>query len=90
MFFTYAIQSGKNGIIYVGYSNDLIKRLKEHNSGEVFSTKPYRPFYLIYYEAYRNKKDAIIREKFLKSGWGKNYIKKTLKYYFESLKVRRA
>lgn len=77
-------------MVYVGYTNDLRKRFKKHNSGEIFSTKPYRPFELIYYEAYLNKEDALEREKFLKSGWGKNYIKRVLKHYFDFQKFGRA
>ena len=84
MYYIYTIQSKKNKIIYVGYTSDLRKRLNLHNSGKIFSTKPYKPFILIYYEAYQNKDDALEREKFLKSGWGKSYIKRVLKHYFQS------
>jgi putative endonuclease len=87
MYYVYTIQSQRNRKIYVGYTNDLRKRLKMHNSAEVFSTKPYRPFKLIYYEAYQNKNDALERERFLKSGWGKNYLKKVLKHYFSTLPI---
>jgi len=90
MYYVYAIQSEKNKIVYIGYTNDLRRRLKLHNSGKIFSTKPYRPFILIYCEVYRNKEDALEREKFLKSGWGKNYIKRTLKHYFSVQKLGRA
>lgn len=84
MYYVYVIQGIKNKRIYVGYTSDLRKRLREHNLGKVFSTKPYKPFSLVYYEAYQNKDDALAREKFLKSGWGKNYIKRVLKRYFMS------
>ncbi len=90
MYYIYAIQSKKYKKIYIGYTNDLRNRLKLHNSGGVFSTKPYKPFELIYYEAYQNKDDALEREIFLKSGWGKNYLKRVLKHYFFVQKVRRA
>jgi putative endonuclease len=90
MYYVYAIQSKQNKIVYIGYTNDLRKRLKEHNLGKVFSTKPYKPFNLIYYEAYQNKKDALDKEKFLKSGWGKNHIKRVLKHYFSVQKLGRA
>lgn len=62
-------------------TNDLKKRLEAHNSGKVYSTHRRAPFKLIYYESHTNKFDAAAREKFLKSGWGKNWIKKTLKNY---------
>jgi len=89
MHYIYIIQSKKDKALYVGYTNDLRKRIKMHNLGEVFSTKPRRPFVLIYYEAHQNKNDALEREKFLKSGWGKNYIKRVLKNYFKVQKLGR-
>lgn len=55
-----------------------------HNSGKVLSTENRRPLELVYYEAHRDKKDAFAREQFLKTGWGRNYIKRILKNYFES------
>jgi len=89
VYYVYAIQSQKNKTVYIGYTNDLLERFKKHNLGKVFSTKPYKPFKLIYYEAYQNKQDALEREKFLKSGWGKNYIKRVLKHYFSVQKLGR-
>jgi len=80
----------KDNALYVGYTNDLRKRMAMHNLGRVFSTKPRRPFMLIYYEAHQNKDDALKREAFLKSGWGKNYIKRVLKNYFKVQKFGRA
>jgi len=68
--------------LYVGLTNDLRNRFKLHNGGKVNSTKNRRPFMLIYYEAHLNRKDAAKREKFLKTGWGKNWIKRTLQHYF--------
>lgn len=90
MYFVYILQSEKDRALYVGYTNDLRKRIKMHNLGKIFSTKSRKPFSIIYYEAHRNKNDALMREKFLKSGWGKNYIKRVLKNYFEIQKFRRA
>ena len=86
MYFVYVIQSKKDRAIYVGYTSDLRKRIKMHNLGKVFSTKPRRPFVIIYYEAHQNKDDALEREKFLKTGWGKSYIKRVLKNYFNAQK----
>lgn len=68
-------------------TNDLKKRLQLHNGGKVLPTSLRRPFVHVYYEAHHNKYDAAAREKFLKTGWGKNWIKKTLKNYFESKKL---
>ena len=75
MYFIYAIQSAKDGKIYVGFSSNLQRRLFEHNHGYVFSTKGYCPWSLIYKENIINRKEARIREKFLKSGIGKEYLK---------------
>lgn len=66
MFYVYILKSEKDYNLYSGSTNDLRKRLKEHNNGLVFSTKSRRPFELIYYEAYRSEKDARGREKNLK------------------------
>lgn len=69
----------KDGTLYTGCSNDVEKRLELHNAGHVHSTQHKKPLSLIYYEAYLNSEDAFRREKFLKTGWGRNYIKKTLR-----------
>jgi len=51
---------------YIGSTNDLERRFNDHQDGKVFSTKNYRPFVLVYYEAYLSEKDAREREKQLK------------------------
>ena len=66
MFYVYILKSKKDHQLYIGSTNDLRRRLKEHNSGDIFSTKPRRPFELIYYEAYVAEKDARRRESNLK------------------------
>ena len=66
MFYTYIIQSTKDKRFYTGSTGDLRKRLNEHNTGKVFSTKNRGPFELIYYEACLNEQDARAREKYLK------------------------
>jgi putative endonuclease len=73
--------------LYIGMTNDLKKRLDMHNRGKIFSTKSRAPFILGYYEAHHNKYDAASREQFLKSGWGKNWISRTLKNYLLSKKL---
>jgi putative endonuclease len=90
MYYVYILQSKKDKAMYVGHTSNLRKRLEMHNLGKVFSTKPRKPFALIYYEAHQNKNDALKREDFLKSGWGKNYIKRILKNYLKIQKFRRA
>ncbi len=64
--------------MYVGYSQDVKKRVTEHHKGRVRSTKDKRPLELIYCELYQNQKDAMQRERYFKTGWGRNYIKKIL------------
>ncbi|MFZ1720712.1 MAG: GIY-YIG nuclease family protein [Candidatus Moraniibacteriota bacterium] len=81
MFYVYLLQSEKDDKWYTGCTNDLKKRFSEHNKGSVFSTKNRVPFILIYYEACLNKSDAFAREKYLKSGPGKRYLKNRLKRF---------
>lgn len=81
MFYTYLLQSQKDKKFYTGYTADLRKRFQEHNAGRNFSTKNRGPFELIYYEACLNEDDAKAREKFLKSGHGKRYLKNRLKRF---------
>lgn len=75
------MQSEKDKLFYVGYTNDLKSRLKLHNKGKVQSTKNRHPLKLIYYEYCLNQQDATHREKYLKSSWGKKYLKNRLKNY---------
>ena len=66
MFYMYVLKSRKDLQLYVGSTNDLRRRFKEHNSGKVFSTKSRQPFELVYHEAYKSEHDARNREKNLK------------------------
>ncbi|MFH0803546.1 MAG: GIY-YIG nuclease family protein [Candidatus Tagabacteria bacterium] len=75
----YVLRSKKDSSLYFGYSTDIKKRVNEHQKGQVLSTRDKRPLEIIYCELYKNKKDAMRREKFFKSGWGRNYIKKILR-----------
>jgi len=78
MIYTYLLRSKKDNKWYTGITNDLLKRFNEHNSNKVFSTKHRGPFELIYYEACMNEKDARMREKYLKTGMGKRFLKNRL------------
>ena len=82
MFYVYVLRSKKDGKWYTGATNDLKKRLKEHNEGRVLATKDRRPLELIYYEACINQQDAFAREKYLKTGMGKRYIRNRLRRFF--------
>jgi len=75
-YFVYAIKSIKYNRVYVGISNNPKRRLYEHNLGNVFSTKGYKPWKIIYIEKQINRKQARVREKYLKSGCGKEFLKK--------------
>jgi putative endonuclease len=66
-FITYAIQSITRNYIYVGMTNDVERRLKEHNSGKNRSTKAYRPFELFYTKSFETRMEARLHEKMLKS-----------------------
>jgi len=79
MYYTYVLLSQKDGRFYTGSTGNLKERIKEHNNGEVSSTKYRRPLRLIYYEACLNKYDALRREKYLKTGMGKRYLQNRLK-----------
>ena len=67
MYYVYLIKSIKKKWHYIGFTNDLSKRLREHNTGRVKSTKAYKPFQLIYHEDYLDKIDAMKREIELKT-----------------------
>lgn len=84
----YIIQSQKDGNLYTGCTTNLRKRVEEHNCGKEFSTKSRRPFKLIYFEAIPSKEDAFKRERFLKTGWGRNQIGKILSKTLENIKKR--
>ncbi|OGZ04666.1 MAG: excinuclease ABC subunit C [Candidatus Lloydbacteria bacterium RIFCSPHIGHO2_01_FULL_41_20] len=81
MYYTYIIRSKKNEMIYTGYTNNLRKRFRQHQSGKSSYTKGRGPFELIYYEACLNEDDAKSREIYLKSGMGKRYIKNRIKRF---------
>ena len=66
MFYVYVLQSKQDNSLYVGYTNDLKRRLKEHNEKQNLSTKSRAPFKLVYYEAYTSQRNAKDRESSLK------------------------
>ena len=82
MFYTYVLMSTKTDKWYTDFTNDLRKRIVEHNTGLNTSTKFGAPWKIIYYEASLHKKDTRAREKYLKSGMGKRYFKNRLKFFF--------
>ena len=76
MFTVYAISSISPNYIYVGLTSDLKARIRRHNNGRERTTKPYAPFQLICYEECENRERARIREKYCKSGSGKESLRK--------------
>ena len=84
-YFVYVLQSVKDSKFYTGFTQDLDKRLSEHNSGKVNSTKYRIPLELVYFEASKDIQDATHREKYLKTTYGKRYIKNRLKNYLDSI-----
>jgi len=73
MYYVYVLQSKENERLYIGYSNDLKRRLIEHRQGKVYSTKRWKPWELIYYESYKTEILAKIRERKLKR-YGSAYV----------------
>jgi len=85
MNYVYVLLSRKDSHFYIGSTNDLKRRLHEHDSGNVNSTKLRRPLELLYYEACINESDMRRREKYLKSGMGRKYVKNRLRDYLQNL-----
>ncbi|MBE0662765.1 MAG: GIY-YIG nuclease family protein [Bacteroidales bacterium] len=81
-FYVYVLRSKNDELLYTGYTSDLKKRLQFHNEGKVPSTKNRVPLELLYFEGCINQQDATRREKYLKSGNGKIYIKNRLRNFF--------
>ena len=75
MFYVYAIKITLRNYIYVGLTDNLERRLSEHEKGKNKTTKPYRPFVLIHTEMFKKRIEAREREKYLKSGIGKDYLR---------------
>ena len=75
MYFVYVLKSEIYNRFYVGITDDLDRRLKEHNRGKTKSTKFYKPYKIVFYEKYQCRIEARQREVFLKSGIGKEFIK---------------
>ena len=65
----------KDQKLYIGFTNDLKRRIKEHNNREVKATQKRTPLRLIYFEACINKNQAIKREKYFKTGFGRRFLK---------------
>ena len=76
-YFVYILQSLKDNNFYIGLTNDPERRIKQHNNGKVSSTKARRPFKILHEEQFDSRKEAREKEKFYKSGFGRELIKTT-------------
>jgi putative endonuclease len=79
MYYTYVLFSKKDNKFYTGSTKNLQGRFEQHTKGLIESTKYRRPLELVYYEACRAESDARHREKYLKTIYGKMFLKKRLK-----------
>ena len=82
MYYVYVLHSENDDKLYTGYTKDLELRFEQHQSGKVESTKNRRPLKIIYYEVCLIQADALKREKYLKSHYGKMFLKKRLAMWY--------
>ena len=80
-YYVYVLRSWADRQFYVGLTRNLPARVQAHNLGRVSSTKARVPFELVYWEGSLNVHDAAQREKYLKTAWGKRYLKGRLRRY---------
>ena len=78
-YYAYVLRSLVEGRLYKGHTEDIKKRLEEHNLGKSKSTKGYLPWELVYLEKFETRKEAIAREKYFKTGIGREFIASKLK-----------
>ncbi|MEK7174136.1 MAG: GIY-YIG nuclease family protein [Patescibacteria group bacterium] len=78
MFYVYVLRSLKNQRLYVGCTNNLERRIEEHNRGQSTYTKLTRPFVLLYHEILPDLKSARGRERMLKGGQGREWLSRKL------------
>jgi len=79
-YYVYVLRSKKDKKLYTGQTNNLERRISEHNNGKVRSTSHRKPFELVLSETCETRTEARWRERFLKSAWGKKKLKSSLKY----------
>ena len=86
MYYTYALKSKNRNYIYVGITDNIERRLAQHNKGYNRSTKPYIPFFVFYFETFDSRVEARKREKFLKNASGKRFLKYKLEEFISENK----
>jgi putative endonuclease len=90
MHYVYVLPSAHDDALCIGYSANLRRRFIQHCEGTAFATAPRRPWTLIYYEAYLNPADALGRERYLKSGAGRRFLKTQLSHYLQDYPFKTA
>jgi putative endonuclease len=90
MFYVYVLRSETDLGLYIGYSENLRRRLRQHIGGAALATSHRGPWKLVYYEAYVEEADALGRERYLKSGGGRKLLKSQLKNYLKKYPLRTA
>jgi putative endonuclease len=88
MHYVYVLRSESDHGLYIGYSANLRKRFEQHLKGDSLVTSYRAPWKLIYYEAYVDQSDALGREKYLKSGAGRRFLKAQLAHYLRRNPIR--
>jgi putative endonuclease len=78
MFYTYVLESQKDKKLYIGHTDNLKRRLKQHMDGKALSTKNRLPVRLVYCEICLSLEKAISREKYFKTGFGRRFLKNRL------------
>jgi putative endonuclease len=81
MYYVYILISEKDKKFYTGFTNDIKSRIKDHNKGRVPSTARRQPLKLVYFESCLHKEDALHREKYLKTTFGKRYLRNRIKHF---------
>jgi len=74
-YYAYVLRSKIDGRLYKGHTDNVEKRLKEQNAGKTKSTKGFTPWELVYFETFKSKQEAILREKYFKTGSGREFLK---------------
>ena len=85
MYYVYVLYDGTKNKFYIGSTNNLDRRRKEHNLGKTHTTSRMKEKNLVYYEASLSKTDALRREKQLKTGFGRGYLRNRIKNYISTL-----
>ena len=88
MHYVYVLRSARDDGFYIGYSANLRKRFEQHAKGNEFATSCRGPWKLIYYEAYMEQPDALGRERYLKSGAGRRFLRAQLAHYLRKNPIR--